>query len=138
MRRYILFTEEELMEMVRGGEISHKISGTDETLYFMCKDYFLIDEEENNETNFDETANNSESFVFETEHAARFAISSLKRICDWYGLATLADWYDICGCDKTNYLMNKEGWLETHLKDVKLEKVRDGYKVKLPQTFYIE
>lgn len=138
MRRYILFTEEELMKMVRGGELSHKISGTNETLYFMCSDYFLTDEEENDENNFDEVFSTSESFVFETEYAARFAISSLKHICDLYGMATLADWYDICGCDETNYLMNKEGWLETHLKDIKLEKVRDGYKVRLPQTFHID
>ena len=133
MKRYILFTEEELIEMIRGGEIAHKISGIDETLYFMCKDYFIDDDDDNDETN-----EVPARFIFKTEDAASFAIKSLKHKCDWYGFATLADWFDICGCANMNYLMNKEGWLKKHLENIKIEEVENGYEIKLPGTMYID
>lgn len=39
MKRYILFTDEELVKLIRGEEIEHKNSDGD-TLYFMSKEYF--------------------------------------------------------------------------------------------------
>lgn len=40
MKRYILFTQEELEDMLNGCEIEHHVSGCDEPLYFMCKEHF--------------------------------------------------------------------------------------------------
>lgn len=44
MKHYVLFTKEELCDMIRGKEIKHSISDAG-TLYFMCKDYFGNEEE---------------------------------------------------------------------------------------------
>ena len=38
MQRYILFTEEELYDLLNGGETEHNIDGT--TVYFMSVDQF--------------------------------------------------------------------------------------------------
>lgn len=45
MKHYILFTKEELCDMLCGKEVEHTISNTG-TLYFMCKDYFDTKEEQ--------------------------------------------------------------------------------------------
>lgn len=135
MRRYILFTEEELIKMIRGGEIAHKISGTNETLYFICSDYFTNTA---TDTDTDDTNDIPASFVFKTEEAARFAIMGLKNKCRWYGVATLADWNDICGLNNADYLFNHEGWLKKDLENITIDKTCDGYEVKLPGTIYID
>ena len=47
MKHYILFTQEELEDMLYGCEIAHKLSNSnDETVYFMCKEHFFDDEKE--------------------------------------------------------------------------------------------
>ena len=38
MKRYILFTDEELDDMIHGCEIEHRVDG--KTLYFMSKEHF--------------------------------------------------------------------------------------------------
>lgn len=45
MKHYILFTQEELEDMLNGCEIMHRLSINNETLYFMCKEHFLDEEE---------------------------------------------------------------------------------------------
>ena len=47
MKRYILFTEEELTDLGKGNEIKHTLS-SGETLYFMCTERFreLCNDEE--------------------------------------------------------------------------------------------
>lgn len=46
MKRIILFTDEELDDMIHGCEIAHRVDG--ETLYFMSKEHFtqLVEAEE--------------------------------------------------------------------------------------------
>ena len=42
MKRYILFTEEELDAMIHGEEIIHRPSNNNgEPMYFMCKEHFF-------------------------------------------------------------------------------------------------
>ena len=48
MQKYILFTEEELYDLLNGGESQHYIDGVGE-VYFMCTEHFPfghIEEEE--------------------------------------------------------------------------------------------
>ena len=40
MKRYILFSEEELIDLGRGDEIALEVSGG-EILYFMCRERFV-------------------------------------------------------------------------------------------------
>lgn len=40
MQRYILFTKEELYDLLNGGETEHHIDDVG-TVYFMCTDYFI-------------------------------------------------------------------------------------------------
>lgn len=134
MKRYILFTEEELIDLIRGTEITHSGSGITEPLHFMCKTFFQDDEK--NDVTLDDVEINA--IYFATEDGAKNAIDHLKGICNWYGCATLADWYDTCGYTKTHYLMSKKGWLKNHLENVQIEQDEFGYKVNLPKTIPIK
>ena len=42
MKRYVLFTQEELEDMLNGREIEHFLSCSNgEPIYFMCKEHFI-------------------------------------------------------------------------------------------------
>ena len=43
MKHYILFTKDELEDMLEGVEICHTLSNG-ETVYFMCKEKFIEEE----------------------------------------------------------------------------------------------
>ena len=55
MKRYILFTEEELTDLGKGNEIKHTLS-SGETLYFMCTERFreLCNDEEYEDEEYEE------------------------------------------------------------------------------------
>ena len=62
---------------------------------------------------------------FETASEAMEFINELKRICEWYGVATRGDYLELLNhpAGKTSY---KEGWLYDHIEKFKVVKAGDG------------
>lgn len=51
MKHYILFTQEELEDMLNGCEIKHYPSvANGEPIYFMCKEHFLQNDNQSGDT----------------------------------------------------------------------------------------
>jgi hypothetical protein len=71
-----------------------------------------------------------DDFVFGMRGEAEDVLSSLVDIVDEYGMATVADLYDLCGMTG-NFTDNKFGW--TNLSESTVSRVREGYMINLPK-----
>ena len=80
MKRYILFTETELDDMIHGREIEHRVSNG-EVLYFMSKEHFA------------QSAGVNDTYEEMKERG-------MDRICDYDEGYTRADAYEIGWCYK--------------------------------------
>ena len=129
MKRYILFTEEELDDMIHGSEIAHTLSNG-ETVYFMCEEHF-IDGKEDEDPGIDLMCDPP---IFETEDNANKVLNNLKEIITTYGVTTVADLYDIVGL-VPYYIYNNYGWI--NVDKAEIIKVREGYELKMPRPFPI-
>ncbi|MFT8426420.1 hypothetical protein [Liquorilactobacillus hordei] len=73
---------------------------------------------------------NSEDYVLNSRNEALDVLTQLQDQVQQYGLASLADFYDLIGVD-TTYADNNYGW-----KDLRMAKqivVRGGYALRLPR-----
>ena len=52
-----------------------------------------------------------------------------------YGIASVADLYDLAGITCRSYTANKYGW--TDIRSAKVVRIRDGYILELPRTVQI-
>lgn len=71
-----------------------------------------------------------EEFVFESRGEATSVLEAMEDLIDKYGPVSVADYYDLCGSWESNYEANKFGWVT--LKDAKVVRIREGYKLSLP------
>lgn len=55
----------------------------------------------------------------------------MQDLIDTYGMVSVADLYDLVGINGS-YTDNKYGW--THLRSADVQRVRDGYLLKLPKA----
>ena len=55
--------------------------------------------------------------------------------CEPYGIASVADLYDLAGITCRSYTANKYGW--TDIRSAKVVRIRDGYILQLPRTVQI-
>ena len=72
-----------------------------------------------------------DELVIETRGEAEEVLSHLFDLTVDYGMASVADLYDLLGVE-TNFTDNKYGW--TDLKDAYVSRVRSGYILNLPRT----
>lgn len=131
MKHYILFTAEELDDMIHGEEIQHQLSNG-ETVYFMCKEHFSKDEPDEKVTVY---VGDVRSLLFEMYDDASHALNTLKQIIEYYGVATLSDLYDIVGLS-SKYTDNGFGW--TSLEKAEIVEDKHGYELKLPRALPLE
>ena len=52
-----------------------------------------------------------------------------------YGIASVADLYDLAGITCRNYTANRYGW--TDIQSAKVIRTREGYTLQLPRTVQI-
>lgn len=71
-----------------------------------------------------------EEFVFESRGEATSVLEAMEDVIDKYGVVSVADYYDLCDDWKSDYEANKFGWVT--LKDAKVVRIREGYKLSLP------
>ena len=72
-----------------------------------------------------------EDVILDKRTEAEDVLSSLDDLIDTYGMASVADLYDLVGIN-CNYTDNKYGW--TNLRSASIAHVRDGYMIKLPRA----
>lgn len=76
-----------------------------------------------------------DTIVFDSREKAENVLETLKEIINEYGLVTVADLHESAGLD-ISYTENKYGWV--NLKEAKIVRVRQGYKLVLPETVPIK
>lgn len=74
---------------------------------------------------------NYDDIKIPTRAEAEEVLDRLDEIIEMYDAATVADYYDLCGVTG-QYTDQKYGW--TNLRNAKIERVRDGYIIKLPSA----
>lgn len=75
-----------------------------------------------------------DDIVLETRGEAEDVLSRMDELIDTYGVASVADLYDLVGITG-NYTDNKYGW--SNLRNAEPVRVRDGYMLKLPKALPI-
>lgn len=76
-----------------------------------------------------------DDIVFETRGDADLVLDQLESAIANYGLASVADLYDLAGITCRSYTANKYGW--TDIRAAKVIRTRDGYILQLPRTVQI-
>ena len=76
-----------------------------------------------------------DDITLETRGEAEEVLRQLDDIIDMYGMARVADLYDLVGITG-RHTDNKYGW--TNLHNAEAVRVRDGYKLKLPRVLPID
>ena len=76
-----------------------------------------------------------DDILFEDRGDADLVLDQLESAIDSYGLASVADLYDLAGITCRSYTANKYGW--TDIRNAKVVRVRDGYILQLPRTVQI-
>lgn len=76
-----------------------------------------------------------DDILFETRGDADLVLDQLESCINNYGLASVADLYDLAGITCRSYTANKYGW--TDIRSAKVVRIRDGYILQLPRTVQI-
>lgn len=72
-----------------------------------------------------------DDILFESRGEAEDVLSYLVDLTIDYGVASVADFYDLSGIE-SQFTDNKYGW--TNLRDACIDRVRNGYIIRLPQA----
>lgn len=76
-----------------------------------------------------------DDIIFESRGDADLVLDQLESAIANYGLASVADLYDLAGITCRSYTANKYGW--TDIRTAKIIRLRDGYTLQLPRTVQI-
>ena len=72
-----------------------------------------------------------DDIILDTRKEAEEVLDRMDDLIDTYGMVSVADLYDLVGISG-NYTDNKYGW--TNLRNADVQRVRDGYLLKLPKA----
>ena len=72
-----------------------------------------------------------DDIILDTRKEAEEVLDRMDDLIDNYGVVSVADLYDLVGISG-NYTDNKYGW--TNLRNADVQRVRDGYLLKLPKA----
>lgn len=78
---------------------------------------------------------NFDDIILDSRGEAEEVLSALVDLVEDYGVASVADLYELVGMS-SNFTDNKYGW--TNLSSACVERVRDGYLIKLPRTVLLD
>lgn len=76
-----------------------------------------------------------DNIILDSRETAENVLNASKEIINEYGFVTIADMYDLAGLNAT-YNGEKYGWV--NLKEAKIIRVRQGYKLVLPEIVPIK
>lgn len=75
-----------------------------------------------------------DDIILETRGEAEAVLSRMDEIMDEYQIVRVADLYDLVGITG-EHTDNKYGW--TNIRNAEIERVRDGYRIKMPRALPI-
>lgn len=75
-----------------------------------------------------------DDIVLETRGEAETVLSRMDEIMEEYNIVRVADLYDLVG-ETGDYTDNNYGW--TNIRNAKIVRVRDGYKIDMPRALPI-
>lgn len=75
-----------------------------------------------------------DDIILETRGEAEAVLSRMDEIMEEYEIVRVADLYDLVGITG-EYTDNKYGW--TNIRNAKVERVRDGYRIVMPRALPI-
>lgn len=76
-----------------------------------------------------------DTLSFATRADAEAVLMGMDEILNQYNVVSVADFYDLAGASGT-YTDNKYGW--TDIRSAHIERVRDGYIIRLPRAMAID
>ena len=76
-----------------------------------------------------------DDIIFETRGDAELVLDQLESAIANYGIASVADLYDLAGITCRKYTANRYGW--TDIQSAKVIRTREGYTLQLPRTVQI-
>jgi hypothetical protein len=74
-----------------------------------------------------------DDIILDNRGEAEEVLSRMDELVETYGIVSVADLYDLVGITG-NYTDNKYGWTELTIKSARVERVREGYMIKLPKA----
>ena len=75
-----------------------------------------------------------DDIILETRGEAEAVLSRMDEIMEEYEIVRVADMYDLVGITG-EHTDNKYGW--TNIRNAEIERVRDGYRIKMPRALPI-
>lgn len=78
-----------------------------------------------------------DDIVLDNRGEAEEVLSRMDELVEVYGMVSVADLYDLVGITG-NYTDNKYGWTAVTIKSARVERVRDGYLLKLPKALPLD
>lgn len=73
--------------------------------------------------------------IFDNRGEAETVLFRMNELIDNYGMATVADFYDLAGLTG-EYTSNNYGW--TNIRSAEVVRARDGYIIKMPKAMPID
>jgi len=95
------------------------------------RSYYEREESERDRGRRRETGYSYDDVILESRAEAEEVIARLDELIDVYGMASVADLYDLVGISG-QYTDNKYGW--TDVRSASHVRVRDGYLLKMPRA----
>lgn len=77
-----------------------------------------------------------DDIILESRGEAQDVLDRMFEIVEQYGLVSVADLYELVGKTTHNYMVNRYGW--TSLRNAEVERVREGYWIKLPRAMPLD
>ena len=75
-----------------------------------------------------------DDLIFSTRGEAEAVLARMDELMDEYQIVRVADMYDLAGVTG-EHTDNKYGW--TNIRNAKIERVRDGYRINMPRALPI-
>lgn len=122
------------IDMILYGESRGRKSSTNSS-YVSYRDYSRSDDRDRFRESRTRTGYNHDDVVVETRGEAEEVLSRMDELIDTYGVASVADLYDLIG-KSCEYTDNKYGW--TNIRNAEPIRVRNGYMLKLPKALPIK
>jgi hypothetical protein len=81
------------------------------------------------------TSYSYDDIILSTRGEAQDVLDRMDELMETYGLVRVADLYDLVGITG-NFTDNKYGW--TNIRNAEIQRVRDGYMIKMPRAIPID
>lgn len=128
--------EDTVSMMIRGGEPRRDSSRRSPSSRVSYRSYYDRDDRDRDRDRDKDRGRRSSGYAYddiilETRAEALEIISRMEELIDVYGMASVADLYDLVGISGV-HTDNKYGW--TDIRSADTQRIREGYLLKMPRA----